>query len=158
MAEKICSVCGFPLKIYYFNADPLSDGVCCQKCFQTRVVPAREEKIAKWERESKRAFSPMLSIDEKKEDSVCPTKKVCYEKKEDAEFALYLCNKENKNGDGERQEKHIYFCKLCNKFHLTSHDQLPSWRDRNKKNNYNYSRPAKYIPAPRQENWENDRI
>lgn len=151
--ERECSICKFPLKHYHRNADPLTDGICCEKCFQYKVIPAREAKIRQWNLEA--ATKPSNpEIAELKENATCPTGKIGYKKKEDAEYALYMCKKQQMEGTAIRNEKHIYFCKLCQEFHLTSHDQLPSWRDRNKPTNYNYSRPAKYIPVARQENWK----
>jgi hypothetical protein len=150
--ERECSICKFPLKHYYRNADPLTDGICCEKCFQYKVIPAREAKIRQWNLEAATKLSNP-EIAERKENATCPTGKIGYKKKEDAEYALYMCKKQQREGTSIRNEKHIYFCKLCQEFHLTSHDQLPNWRNRNKPTNYNYSRPAKYIPVARQENW-----
>lgn len=149
--EKECSICKFPLKHYYRNADPLTDGICCEKCFQYKVIPAREAKIRQWNLEAATKLSNP-EIAERKENATCPTGKIGYKKKEDAEYALYMCKKQQSEGTTIRNEKHIYFCKLCHEFHLTSHDPLPNWRNRNKKVNYTPG-PQRYTPVARQENW-----
>jgi hypothetical protein len=152
MSDKICSICGYPLKHYFYKADPVKEGVCCKGCFDCKVYPARQAKIREWEAEKKIQFDAVdiSELRTLKLTSECPSGKICYETKVDAEYALYNARKLN------RTEKSAYFCKLCHKFHLTSHDNLPTWRDRNRPTNFNYSRPAKYIPVARQENWEND--
>ena len=151
-----CSICGFDLKHFSRSADPVYPGKrCCIKCFKKDVIPARKAKIKEWEIEENMKTTDFQELKEKSE---CPSGKICYKKKEDAEYALYTSGYQREHGSGSRREKLVYFCKLCNQFHLTSHDQLPSWRDRNKPTNYNYSRPAKYIPVARQENWANDGV
>lgn len=152
MSDKICSICGYPLKHYFYKADPVKEGVCCKGCFDYKVYPARQAKIREWEAEKKIQFDAVdiSELRTLKRTSECPSGKICYDTKVDAEYALYNAQKLN------RTEKSVYFCKLCRKFHLTSHDHLPTWRNRNKPTNFNYSRPAKYIPVQRQENWENE--
>ena len=148
-----CCICGYELKHFSRSADPVKEGRCCLKCFKSEVVPARKKKIQEWAIEE---AQKKIDYDAMKEQSECPTGKICYKTKVDAEYALYTSQASKMNGCNGRKEKLVYCCKLCGQFHLTSHDQLPSWRDRNKPTNYNYSRPAKYIPVARQENWEND--
>lgn len=50
---------------------------------------------------------------------MCPTGKICYKTKIDAQFALYECTA-NKKHSNNRNEKRVYFCPLCKQFHLTS--------------------------------------
>ena len=151
--ERECSICKFPLKHYYRKADPVvENGVCCEKCFQYEVIPAREAKIRQWRLEAATKLSNPESVSERKENATCPTGKIGYKKKEDAEYALYMCNKSQREGSDTRKEKSVYFCKICQEFHLTSHDQLPNWRNRNKKVNYTPG-PQRYTPVARQEDW-----
>lgn len=151
MAQN-CSICGFLLKHYFRKADPVTEGVCCDNCFRTRVIPAREAKIREWRREEANQATGFIPVAEMKENSTCPSGKIGYKKKEDAEYALLMCNRSKQNGYEYRKEKYVYFCKLCGQFHLTSHDQLPSWRDRNKKSNYQPG-PQRYTPVARKEEW-----
>lgn len=151
MAQN-CSICGFLLKHYFRKADPITEGVCCDNCFRTRVIPAREAKIREWRREEANQATGFIPVVEMKENSTCPSGKIGYKKKEDAEYALLMCNRSKQNGYEDRKEKYVYFCKLCGQFHLTSHDQLPSWRDRNKKSNYQPG-PQRYTPVARKEEW-----
>lgn len=146
-----CSICGFDLKHFSRSADPVAPGKrCCLKCFNYTVVPARKAKIKEWEIEENLKVTDFKEI---KVESECPTGKICYKKKEDAEYALYTAGYLRQHGYENRREKLVYFCKLCNQFHLSSHDKLPSWRDRNLPTNYNCKRPLKYTPEARQENW-----
>lgn len=151
MAQN-CSICGFLLKHYFRKADPVTEGVCCDNCFRTRVIPAREAKIREWRREEANQATGFIPVAEMKVNSTCPSGKIGYKKKEDAEYALLMCNRSKQNGYEDRKEKYVYFCKLCGQFHLTSHDQLPSWRDRNKKSNYQPG-PQRYTPVARKEEW-----
>lgn len=63
---------------------------------------------------------------------MCPTGKICYKTKIDAQFALYECTR-NKMHSNNRNEKRVYFCPLCKQFHLTSHaaTKIETWRDLN---------------------------
>ena len=56
---------------------------------------------------------------------MCPTGKVGYKTKIDAEYALYLCQYAAKHFDKnhKRKEKCVYFCQMCKMFHLTSRDK-----------------------------------
>lgn len=161
MDDMKCSLCGYPLTRFYRRADPVCDGVCCQRCFAERVIPARAAKVKAWEDEERRfrewedggnrnSSKPAVR-EQMKPQSECPTGKICYKKKEDAEFALYECRRNSQHSNA-RNEKSVYFCQLCGSFHLTSHDRLPSWSDRNRAVNYKNS-PFRYIPPARQENW-----
>jgi hypothetical protein len=47
-------------------------------------------------------------------------KKVKYFKRKDAEIALAFCNVCYYSGQESRQQKRIYWCKLCKSYHLTS--------------------------------------
>ena len=147
-----CCLCGFELKHFSRSADPVKEGRCCMKCFLAEVVPARKAKIKQWEIEENQRPTDFIAM---KQESECPSGKICYKNKVDAEYALYTAGHARSLN---RREKLVYFCKLCNSFHLSSHDQLPSWRDRNRPNNHNLSKPCRYIPAPRQENWETEEI
>lgn len=49
-------------------------------------------------------------------------KKRRYKDKISAMFALASCRKEDAKGN--RQEKRIYFCNICNAYHLTSKDKM----------------------------------
>jgi hypothetical protein len=151
---KNCCLCGYELKRYYRNADPLRSGVCCEQCFKREVIPAREAKIREWDKEKRLDFAAEENKYVKSEESTCPSGKVQYKTKVDAEYALYQCNRETNHGNMNRNEKHVYFCKLCNTFHLTSHDQLPNWKNRNNAVNFNLKSGARYIPTARKENWE----
>lgn len=63
----------------------------------------------------------------------CECGKVCYPKKIDAQFALYECEAAGRlKNDHDRHEQRVYFCKLCNCFHLTSKPKLPRWKDYHK--------------------------
>ena len=151
MDLKVCSICGFPLKHFWRNADPIKNDICCDRCFTEKVVPAREEKIRKWNAEE-RLRETLVENKGKVEqvDTGCPTGKIRYKSKVDAEFALYKCGVKQ---SGNRHEKAVYFCQQCQSFHLTSHDLLPSWKDRNRPGNYVNPGPAKYVPTSRDVDW-----
>lgn len=60
----------------------------------------------------------------------CECGKICYKKKIDAEFALYKCERTNQvKNNHNRKEKRVYFCQLCQCFHLTSQNKLPTWKE-----------------------------
>lgn len=39
--DKICVICGATIERYGNNADPIADGICCDKCNREKVIPAR---------------------------------------------------------------------------------------------------------------------
>lgn len=45
--KKICCLCGREFKEWGNNAQPLSDGRCCNECNNSRVIPARINNIKK---------------------------------------------------------------------------------------------------------------
>lgn len=58
-----------------------------------------------------------------------PSGKICYKTKIDAQFALYRCQRTNQlNGNNNLYEKNVYFCQLCQNFHLTHQDKHPTWK------------------------------
>jgi hypothetical protein len=60
----------------------------------------------------------------------CECGKICYKTKIDAQFALYKCEAASRlKNDHNRHEQRIYFCPLCQTFHLTSKAKLPTWRE-----------------------------
>lgn len=144
-----CCICGFELKHFSRSADPVKDGRCCIKCFWAEVVPARKAKIKQWEAEEAQQRTDYLELKEKSE---CPSGKICYKTKVDAEYALYTAKHEGKT-TSSRKEKLVYFCRLCNQFHLSSHDNMPTWKTRNLPTNFNQKAAARYTPSPRKENW-----
>ena len=40
-----CCLCGKRIDGYWHNAAPVKDGVCCDKCNATRVIPERLRKV-----------------------------------------------------------------------------------------------------------------
>ena len=47
---KKCVICGDDIQGYGNNADPIADGICCDKCNASKVIPARLSKINKNEK------------------------------------------------------------------------------------------------------------
>ena len=45
--EKICSICNKEFFGYGSNAQPINDGVCCETCDQTIVIPKRIDNLTK---------------------------------------------------------------------------------------------------------------
>lgn len=43
----VCSICGKMCEGYPNNADPVTDGICCDDCNFSKVIPARIERMNK---------------------------------------------------------------------------------------------------------------
>jgi len=47
MMTKRCKICGEIFAGYGNNADPVSDGLCCDRCNMAYVIPARLKQMEK---------------------------------------------------------------------------------------------------------------
>ena len=42
---QVCSICGGPIVGFGNNAQPVNDGICCDRCNERVVLPALLERI-----------------------------------------------------------------------------------------------------------------
>ena len=47
MEEKVCSICKKTFVGFGNNAQPVNDGVCCDECNSSVVIPARLNELRK---------------------------------------------------------------------------------------------------------------
>lgn len=66
MTVKKCSICDKILKGYGNNARPINNGICCDNCNSTKVIPIRIDNVIKiYQQADKDDTNPLANLNDK---------------------------------------------------------------------------------------------